>query len=58
MAEALSGADRPSHDRVLSDDGSVQSGLPADRDLDPTLGAVRAALRDATSDRFAPPDRG
>jgi hypothetical protein len=33
-------------------------GLLADRDLDPPLGAMRAALEDAMHGRFAPPDRG
>ena len=43
---------------VLSYDGGVHFGLLADRDLDPPLGAMRAALEDATNGRFAPPDRG
>jgi hypothetical protein len=43
---------------VLSYDGRVHFDLPADRDLDPPLGAMRAALEDATSGRFAPADRG
>jgi hypothetical protein len=33
-------------------------GLLVDRDLDPLLGAMRAALEDAMNGRFAPPDRG
>jgi diacylglycerol O-acyltransferase len=43
---------------VLSYDGGVHFGLLADRDLDPPLGAMRAALEDAINDRFAPPERG
>jgi WS/DGAT/MGAT family acyltransferase len=43
---------------VLSYDGGVHFGLLADRELDPPLAAMRAALEDATSGRFAPPDRG
>jgi hypothetical protein len=38
--------------------GGVHFGLLADRDLDPPLGAMRAALEDAMNGRFAPPDRG
>jgi WS/DGAT/MGAT family acyltransferase len=43
---------------VLSYDGGVHFGLLADRDLDPPLGAMRAALEDAMNGRFAPPYRG
>ena len=43
---------------VLSYDGGVHFGLLADRDLDPPLAAMRAALEDAMNGRFAPPDRG
>jgi hypothetical protein len=46
---------------VLSYDGGVHFGLLADRDLDPPLAAMRAALDDAVAEllrRFAPPTRG
>jgi hypothetical protein len=43
---------------VLSYDGGVHFGLLADRELDPPLAAMRAALEDAAGGRFAPPDRG
>jgi hypothetical protein len=61
-AEALSAADRSSlaaeQEPVTMSVGGVHFGLLADRDLDPSLGAMRAALEDATNGRFAPPDRG
>lgn len=43
---------------VLSYDGGVHFGLLADRDLDPPLGAMSAALGDAMQGMFAPPERG
>ena len=46
---------------MLSYDGGVHFGLLADRDLDPPLAAMRAALDDALAEllgRFAPPTRG
>jgi diacylglycerol O-acyltransferase / wax synthase len=46
---------------VLSYDGGVHFGLLADRDLDPPLGAMQAALEAAIAellDMFAPPTRG
>jgi diacylglycerol O-acyltransferase len=46
---------------VLSYDGGVHFGLLADRDLDPPLAAMHAALEDAIADlldMFAPPARG
>jgi hypothetical protein len=74
MAEALSAADRSSLAAeqgpvtmsvggvlvigVLGYDAGVHFGLLADRDPDPPLGAMRAALEDAMNGRFAPPDRG
>ena len=48
ITEALSAADAR----------RLHFGLLADRDLDPPLGAMRAALEDAMNGRFAPPDRG
>ena len=43
---------------VLSYVGGVHFGLLADRDPDPPLAAMRAAVEDAMNGRFAPPDRG
>ena len=46
---------------IISYDGSVCFGLLADRDLDPPLAAMHAALEDAIAEllgRFAPPARG
>jgi diacylglycerol O-acyltransferase / wax synthase len=46
---------------VLSYDGGVHFGLLADRDLDPPLAAMHAALEEAIADlldMFAPPARG
>jgi diacylglycerol O-acyltransferase len=46
---------------VLSYDGGVHFGLLADRDLDPPLAAMHAALEEAIAellDMFAPPTRG
>jgi diacylglycerol O-acyltransferase / wax synthase len=43
---------------VLSYDGGVHFGLLADRDLDPPLADMRAALDEAMADMFAPPTRG
>jgi diacylglycerol O-acyltransferase / wax synthase len=46
---------------VLSYDGGVHFGLLADRDLDPPLAAMHAALDEAVAEllgRFAPPTRG
>jgi hypothetical protein len=36
----------------------VHFGLLADRDLDPPLAVMRAALDEAMADMFAPPTRG
>ena len=46
---------------VLSYDGGVHFGLPADRDLVPPLAAMHAALEEAVAavpGRFAPPTPG
>jgi hypothetical protein len=62
MAEALSAADRSAlaaeQGPVTMTVGGVHFGLLADRDLDPPLGAMRAALDGAMTRRFAPPERG
>ena len=43
---------------VLSYDGGVHFGLLADRDLDPPLAVMRAALEETMAGMFAPPPRG
>ena len=44
---------------MLSYDGGVHFGLLADRDLDPPLAAMRAAVEEEIRPgRFAPPTRG